>query len=127
MANHRATLTGSVHSNGRANEPISCVGNEYILFQAQAAANLRKAGRRLYLSGPEVFERLVAVAEAGELDAHFLHDREVEAAGAAGFVAFGHVVKHAAGFEGATGATGEDERHLVGTVGVAVEQVRAEQ
>lgn len=73
--------------------------------------------------GLEIGESLVGVAETVELDAHAIHDREVEAGGFAVLVTALQIIEVPAGFEGAAGFARQDERHLVGTVGVAVEKV----
>ena len=62
--------------------------------------------------GSETAESGVGVAEAVELDAHAVHDRQVHAAELAVVVALGRVIEDAAGRQRAAQAAGQDDRQL---------------
>ena len=63
-----------------------------------------------------------AVAEPLEPDAHQIHQREEEAAGTSMVVSAIEIVEDPAGTECSAGASGKDDRELLGAVGIAIEE-----
>src|SRR5437879_5087019 len=78
------------------------------------------------LNFSEVSQSPVGVAELLERNTHPVHQRQIETARPAVVVPAVAIVENAAGLQAAAAAAGEQNRHFVGLMPVAVEQVRAE-
>src|SRR4029453_3355326 len=106
------------HGGQRPNEPA-----DYEQYGAYSPRHEVVPRERAPLDA-QVREPPIGVAEPLKLNAHSVHERQIQAASAAVVIATVQIIEHAAGLDCAATAARQKDRHMSGLVLVAVEQVR---
>src|SRR5687767_12109622 len=91
-------------------------------FAWSSPSGSRRMPSRSRTTGLQIFNPRGRVAEAIQLHAHTVHERQVQAAGLALVVRLREIVEDAARLEGPAPLAGQQDRQLPGAVRVAVEQ-----